>query len=81
MTQTTAASDIWSVGCVVVEILTGHPPYFELQPMSALFRIVQVRRMCSGGGNVRHRGSGDGNVMQTSSGGGKVRQTGSSNKK
>lgn len=49
MTQTTAASDIWSVGCVVVEILTGHPPYFELQPMSALFRIVQVRRAGSRG--------------------------------
>lgn len=36
----TAASDIWSVGCLVVEALTGAPPYFDLQPMSALFRIV-----------------------------------------
>ena len=30
-----------SVGCTVVELLTGAPPYFNLQPMPALFRIVQ----------------------------------------
>ena len=41
MTSVTPASDIWSVGCLVIEMLTGQPPYFELQPMSALFRIVQ----------------------------------------
>jgi serine/threonine protein kinase len=35
------ACDIWSVGCTVVELLTGSPPYFDLQPMPALFRIVQ----------------------------------------
>eukprot|EP01134_Creolimax_fragrantissima_P007987 CFRG7987T1 len=34
-------SDIWSVGCVVIELLTGNPPYFNLAPMPALFRIVQ----------------------------------------
>lgn len=43
MTQVTAASDIWSVGCLILELLTGYPPYYDLQPMSALFRIVQVR--------------------------------------
>jgi len=43
MTQVTPASDIWSVGCLIVELLTGVPPYYDLQPMSALFRIVQVR--------------------------------------
>lgn len=42
MREVTAASDIWSVGCLVMELITGHPPYYELQPMSALFRIVQV---------------------------------------
>ncbi|KAK9117884.1 hypothetical protein Scep_015977 [Stephania cephalantha] len=36
-----AASDIWSVGCTVIELLTCVPPYYELQPMPALFRIVQ----------------------------------------
>eukprot|EP01105_Mastigella_eilhardi_P000024 TRINITY_DN1004_c0_g1_i3.p1 TRINITY_DN1004_c0_g1~~TRINITY_DN1004_c0_g1_i3.p1 ORF type:complete len:1393 (-),score=417.62 TRINITY_DN1004_c0_g1_i3:22-4200(-) len=34
-------SDIWSVGCTVIELLTGQPPYFDLTPMSALFRMVQ----------------------------------------
>jgi serine/threonine protein kinase len=35
------ASDIWSVGCVVIELLEGKPPYHQLDPMPALFRIVQ----------------------------------------
>ncbi|KAJ7572185.1 kinase-like domain-containing protein [Mycena floridula] len=37
----TTASDIWSVGCLVIELLEGHPPYHTLAPMPALFRIVQ----------------------------------------
>jgi len=41
MAGVSAASDIWSVGCTVVELLTGSPPYFDLNPMTALFRIVQ----------------------------------------
>lgn len=37
----TTASDIWSVGCVVIELLDGgRPPYHFLDPMPALFRIV-----------------------------------------
>jgi serine/threonine protein kinase len=37
----TTASDVWSVGCVVIELLEGKPPYHFLSPMPALFRIVQ----------------------------------------
>jgi serine/threonine protein kinase len=39
--QQSSACDIWSVGCTCIELLTGTPPYFHLQQMSALFRIVQ----------------------------------------
>ena len=36
-----AACDIWSVGCTIIELTTGRPPHFDLAPMAALFRIVQ----------------------------------------
>ncbi|KAK7273700.1 hypothetical protein RIF29_14759 [Crotalaria pallida] len=41
MSGVCAASDIWSVGCTVIELLTCVPPYYDLQPMPALFRIVR----------------------------------------
>mmetsp|Transcript_21186 Transcript_21186/g.54625 ORF Transcript_21186/g.54625 Transcript_21186/m.54625 type:complete len:420 (-) Transcript_21186:315-1574(-) len=40
MSAFTTASDIWSVGCTVLELLTGVPPYFELTQMSAMYHIV-----------------------------------------
>lgn len=36
----TTASDVWSLGCTVIELLDGKPPYHKLAPMPALFRIV-----------------------------------------
>eukprot|EP01017_Pseudomicrothorax_dubius_P028439 TRINITY_DN3378_c0_g1_i1.p1 TRINITY_DN3378_c0_g1~~TRINITY_DN3378_c0_g1_i1.p1 ORF type:complete len:1082 (+),score=271.01 TRINITY_DN3378_c0_g1_i1:140-3385(+) len=33
--------DIWSVGCTIIELLTGNPPYHELGQYPAMFRIVQ----------------------------------------
>ena len=36
----TSSSDIWSVGCTVIELLQGKPPYHNLAAMPALFAIV-----------------------------------------
>ncbi len=36
----TYASDIWSVGCMVIELLSGKPPYFDLDRTTAFFKIV-----------------------------------------
>ncbi|KAJ4396125.1 Protein kinase of the Mitotic Exit Network [Gnomoniopsis smithogilvyi] len=36
----TSASDVWSVGCTVIELLQGRPPYHNLAAMPALFAIV-----------------------------------------
>jgi serine/threonine protein kinase len=40
LTGASTASDIWSVGCTVIELISGKPPYHKFQPMQALFRIV-----------------------------------------
>ncbi|CDH49012.1 pkinase-domain-containing protein [Lichtheimia corymbifera JMRC:FSU:9682] len=34
-------SDIWSLGCTIIELFTGKPPYADLIPMTTLFRIVE----------------------------------------
>ncbi|KAJ2081286.1 Protein kinase of the Mitotic Exit Network [Coemansia sp. RSA 988] len=37
----TAASDIWSLGCTIVQLVSGKAPYQDLPPMTAMFRIGQ----------------------------------------
>ncbi|KAL6600030.1 kinase-like protein [Neocallimastix sp. 'constans'] len=34
-------SDLWSLGCTIIELYTGKPPYSDLLPMAALFHIVE----------------------------------------
>ncbi|ORX81854.1 Pkinase-domain-containing protein [Anaeromyces robustus] len=34
-------SDLWSLGCTIIELYTGKPPYYDLLPMAALFHIVE----------------------------------------
>ena len=36
--------DIWALGCTIIELLTGSPPYFELNQMAALFSMVENER-------------------------------------
>lgn len=39
------SADIWSMGSTVVEMLTGNPPYHDMEPYAALFRIANTNKI------------------------------------
>lgn len=43
-TAYTQKADIWSVGCLVVEMLTGEHPWAQLTQMQAIFKVSSLPR-------------------------------------
>ncbi len=39
--EASPASDVWSIGCTAIELITGKPPYYELSKTAACFRMVE----------------------------------------
>ena len=42
-TAYTRKADIWSVGCLVVEMLTGEHPWAQLNQTQAIFKVYTLR--------------------------------------
>ena len=38
----TKKADIWSVGCLIVEMITGEHPWAQLNQMQAIFKVLFI---------------------------------------
>ena len=48
----TKKADIWSVGCLVVEMLTGEHPWAQLTQMQAIFKVRSPLPLHKYGSNI-----------------------------
>lgn len=44
MRGSSSACDIWALGCTIIELITGQPPYFEFNQVQAMFCMVENER-------------------------------------
>ena len=44
MKPSDSSADIWALGCTIIELLTGQPPYYEFNQVQAMFCMVENER-------------------------------------